>query len=111
MATRIQINRAPVLTLWASIVAIHEGVGLARALGLDLGALRGALQRSSADSWVLREWDRICQIPRWWDQKDLGGVLDLAAKAHSTAPLAAALKDLMKSLGPARAKELFSLSG
>ena len=95
------------LLLWASVVAISEGIGLARALGLDLAALRGALQHSSADSWVLREWDRICQIPRWWDQKDLEGVLRLAAKAQSSAPLAAALKDLMRSLGPARAKETF----
>ncbi len=98
------------LLLWASIAAIHEGVGLARALGLELGALREALQRSSADSWVLREWDRICQIPRWWDQKDLEGVLHLAAKAHSPAPLAAALKELMKPLGPARATGIFSRS-
>jgi 3-hydroxyisobutyrate dehydrogenase-like beta-hydroxyacid dehydrogenase len=98
------------LLLWASIVAISEGIGLARALGVDLGALREALQRSSADSWVLREWDRICQIPRWWDQKDLEGVLHLAAEAHSAAPLAATLKELMKPLGPARAKGVFSRS-
>lgn len=98
------------LLLWASVVAISEGIGLARALGVDVGALRDALQRSSADSWVLREWDRICQIPRWWDQKDLEGVLRLAANAHSAAPLAAALKELMKPLGPARAKATFSRS-
>ena len=96
------------LLLWASVVAIHEGIGLAGGLGVDLGALRDALQRSSADSWVLREWDRICQIPRWWDQKDLEGVLHLAARAHSGAPLAAALKELMKPLGPARARGLFA---
>ncbi len=99
------------LLLWASVVAISEGTGLARALGVDLGALREALQRSSAESWVLREWDRICQIPRWWDQKDLDGVLHLAATAHAGAPLAAALKELMKPLGPARAKETFLRSG
>ena len=99
------------LLLWGSVVAIHGGFGLAGALGLDLGALREALQRSSADSWVLREWDRTCQIPRWWDEKDLEGVLHLAAKADSAAPLAAALKELMKPLGPARAKEIFSPSG
>ena len=99
------------LLIWASIVAIHEGAGLARALGADLGVLRDALQRSSGDSWVLREWDRICQLPRWWDQKDLEGVLHLAAKAHAAAPLAAALKELMKPRGPARAKEIFSRSG
>jgi len=98
------------LLLWASIVAISEGIGLARALGVDLGALREALQHSSADSWVLREWDRICQIPRWWDQKDLQGVLHLAAEARSAAPLAATLKELMKPLGPARAKGVFSCS-
>ncbi len=98
------------LLLWASVVAISEGIGLARPLGVDVGALRDALQRSSADSWVLREWDRICQIPRWWDQKDLEGVLRLAANAHSAAPLAAALKELMKPLGPARAKATFSRS-
>lgn len=98
------------LLLWASVVAIAEGIGLARALGVDVGALREALQRSSADSWVLREWDRICRIPRWWDQKDLEGILRLAARADSAAPLAAGLKELTKPMGPARAKRLFSRS-
>ena len=96
------------LLIWASVVAIHEGIGLARTLGVDLGTLRDALQRSSGDSWVLREWDRICQIPQWWDQKDLEGVIHLADEVQYHVPLSKKLKEFMKPLSPDHAKWLFS---
>ena len=49
-------------------------------------------------------------MTRWWDKKALEGVLHLAAKAHSAAPVAAALKELMKPLGPARASAISASS-
>jgi len=59
------------LILWACLVATREGLDLARSQRVDLRVLRDALLMSSADNFVLREWDRVAGQPKWWDQKDL----------------------------------------
>ena len=98
------------LLLWASVTAIYESIALARPLGLDPAALRAILGHASGDSWALKEWESLCEIPKWWHQKDLDGVLRLAEKTGRPAPLAAALKDLLVDLTPGRAREVFAPS-
>lgn len=99
------------LLLWIAVVGIREAFTLARTAGVKPDVLRPALYLSSGDSWVLRQWDRICQQPKWWDQKDLGSVLSLAEAHGVAAPLAALTKELMKGLTPERARPLLSAPG
>ncbi|MBI3078990.1 MAG: NAD(P)-dependent oxidoreductase [Deltaproteobacteria bacterium] len=94
------------LILWACLIASREGLGLARSQGMDLGVLRDALLRSSADNFALREWGRVSQQPKWWDQKDLKGVLELAEESQAPVPIAAMVKELIKGFGPKEARDL-----
>lgn len=96
------------LILWACIVANKEGLLLARSHGADLRVLRDALLLSSAANFALREWDRVAGQPKWWDQKDLKGVLELAEASQTPVPLSAMAKELLKGYGPEQARRLFS---
>ena len=95
------------LILWACLMATKEGLNLARSQGMDLGVLREALLRSSADNFALREWHRVSQQPKWWDQKDLKGVLELAEASQTPVPISAMIKELIKGFGPKEARNLF----
>lgn len=96
------------MVLWAAVLANHEAFQFARTMGIDVDLLRDSLKISAADSWVLRTWDVIVQQHRWWDQKDLGSMLETAARHDAALPLAAHLKELMKPLRPEVARRLFS---
>jgi len=96
------------LILWACLVATREGLDLARSQRVDLRVLRDALLKSSADNFVLREWDRVAGQPKWWDQKDLKGVLELAEAGQTPVPISAMAKELLKGYGPEQARKLFS---
>lgn len=96
------------LILWACITASREGLLLARSQRVDLRVLRDALLKSSADNFALREWDRVAQQPKWWDQKDLKGVMELAEDTHTAVPVSAMAKELMKGFSPADARGLFA---
>ena len=95
------------LILWACLMATREGLSLARSYGMDLSILRDALLRSSADNFALREWYRVSQQPKWWDQKDLKGVLELAEESQTPVPISAMVKELIKGFGPEDARNFF----
>jgi len=95
------------LILWACLLASKEGLLLARSQGLDLRILRDALLLSSADNFALHEWDRVSGQPKWWDQKDLKGVLELAEEIRTPVPISAMVKELIKGFGPEEARKLF----
>lgn len=95
------------MILWAAVLANHEGFRFARTMGIDVDALRESLKISAADSWVLRTWDVIVQQSHWWDQKDLGSMLETASRHGADLPLAEQLKELMKPLRPEVARRLF----
>lgn len=99
------------LLLWIAVVGIREAFTVAKTAGVKPDVLRPALYLSSGDSWVLRQWDRVGQQPKWWDQKDLGSVLALAEAQGTAAPLAALTKELMKGFTPERARALLSAPG
>lgn len=97
------------LILWACVVVSREGLALAGRHGLDLAILREALIKSSADNFVLRHWDRVAEQPKWWDQKDLKAVLELAEDCGVAAPIAAMTKELIKDFSPEQARKLLSI--
>ncbi len=76
------------ILLWSNMVAMAEALQLGAALGLTPATLRTALGDCSADSWVLREFDRI--IPTW-PRKDMDIAVSLAGDAGLTLPVLAAV--------------------
>jgi 3-hydroxyisobutyrate dehydrogenase-like beta-hydroxyacid dehydrogenase len=57
---------------------------------------------------VLRQWDRVAQQSKWWDQKDLASALHLAEAHGLAAPLTALTRELMKGFSPERARALMA---
>jgi len=76
-------------------VGVHAALSLARRLGLSSSRLRTALQASSADSWALRELDRINLT---WPEKDLAQIMATADDAGLTLPLVAQVRELIRGL-------------
>jgi len=72
------------LLLWSGVVAVAESLRFAARLGADTTILRDAMTDCSADSWVLREIDRI--VPTW-PAKDMQNALAMAADAGIDLPL------------------------
>jgi 3-hydroxyisobutyrate dehydrogenase-like beta-hydroxyacid dehydrogenase len=95
------------MLLWSAVLANHEGIQFARRFGVDLGLLRESLKISSGDNWALRVWETIAAQPKWWDQKDLGVMLETAAQHGIEMPLTEELKRLMLPLRPEVAQKLF----
>jgi len=83
------------LLLWTGVVGVHAALSLARRLGLSSSRLRSALQASSADSWALRELDRINLT---WPEKDLAQIMATADDAGLTLPLVAQVRELIRGL-------------
>lgn len=96
------------MLLWTAVVANYEGIRFAEVWGVDAAVLRESLKLSSGDNWALREWERITSQPKWWDQKDLAGALELAKEMDVAMPLATLVKELMQPLRPEQAKRLFA---
>jgi 3-hydroxyisobutyrate dehydrogenase-like beta-hydroxyacid dehydrogenase len=95
------------MLLWSAVLANYEGIEFARKFGVDLGLLRESLKISSGDNWALRVWETIAAQPKWWDQKDLGVMLETAAQHRIEMPLTEELKRLMVPLRPEVAQKLF----
>jgi 3-hydroxyisobutyrate dehydrogenase-like beta-hydroxyacid dehydrogenase len=95
------------MLLWSAVLANYEGIEFARKFGVDLGLLRESLKISSGDNWALRVWETIAAQPKWWDQKDLGVMLETAAQHGIKMPLTGELKRLMVPLRPEVAQKLF----
>ncbi len=76
------------VVLWSTMVSMAEALRLGASLGVSPVTLRRALGDCSADSWVLREFDRI--VPTW-PRKDMDIALSLAAQTGLTLPVLAAV--------------------
>jgi 3-hydroxyisobutyrate dehydrogenase-like beta-hydroxyacid dehydrogenase len=84
------------LILWACISANHEGLGLAKKLGVDPERLRNALVDSSASNWALQT--RIEENPMPWAEKDMRIVLSEADRLRMSLPLCGVVTEVVKSV-------------
>jgi 3-hydroxyisobutyrate dehydrogenase-like beta-hydroxyacid dehydrogenase len=83
------------ILLWANIRADVETLRLARALGVDVGKLRAAIELGSGDNRPMREWGKHRLR---WPHKDLEVALAVAAEAGVEMKLVSQLPDLMREL-------------
>jgi 3-hydroxyisobutyrate dehydrogenase-like beta-hydroxyacid dehydrogenase len=83
------------ILLWACIRADLEALRLGRALGVEPGALREALNVGSGANRPLAEWGNHRLR---WPHKDLEVALQVAADAGIEVPLVSALPPLMEEL-------------
>jgi 3-hydroxyisobutyrate dehydrogenase-like beta-hydroxyacid dehydrogenase len=84
------------LILWACISANHEGLCLAKKLGVDPERLRTALLDSSAGNWALQM--RIEEQPMPWAEKDMRIVLSEADRLRISLPLCGVVTEVVKSV-------------
>lgn len=84
------------LMLWAAVCGTFEGIKLAEMWGLDITALRRALETSSADSWALRNWDRIGQMP--WSKKDMEIALKTGEEIGLSMPIGRAVQQEVSAI-------------
>jgi 3-hydroxyisobutyrate dehydrogenase-like beta-hydroxyacid dehydrogenase len=84
------------LILWACISANHEGLGLARKLGVDPERLRAALLDSSAGNWALQT--RPEEQPMPWAEKDMRIVLSEVDRVRVSLPLCGVVTEVVKSV-------------
>ena len=84
------------LILWACISANHEGLGLAKKLGVDPERLRTALIDSSAGNWALQT--RPEEQPMPWAEKDMRIVLSEADRLRISLPLCGVVTEVVKSV-------------
>jgi 3-hydroxyisobutyrate dehydrogenase-like beta-hydroxyacid dehydrogenase len=84
------------LILWACISANHEGLGLAKKLGVDPERLRTALIDCSAGNWALQT--RPEEQPMPWAEKDMRIVLAEADRLRVSLPLCGVVTEVVKSV-------------
>jgi 3-hydroxyisobutyrate dehydrogenase-like beta-hydroxyacid dehydrogenase len=84
------------LILWACISANHEGLNLAKKLGVDPERLRMALIDSSAGNWALQT--RPEEQPMPWAEKDMRIVLSEADRLRMSLPLCGVVTEVVKSI-------------
>jgi 3-hydroxyisobutyrate dehydrogenase len=65
------------IMLTASLLGVAEGLTLARAFGLDEGAVLPIIGASTGNSWAAQNW---ATARRFWEAYQPGGTLDLLAK-------------------------------
>jgi 3-hydroxyisobutyrate dehydrogenase-like beta-hydroxyacid dehydrogenase len=94
------------MLLWSTIAAVVEGMRLAEGLGVRRGPLVEGLRKSSADSWVLRTWDRPRELP--WADEDMRLVLAAAAGAGVDAPVSDVVQQV---IGAVRASGVLAEGG
>jgi 3-hydroxyisobutyrate dehydrogenase-like beta-hydroxyacid dehydrogenase len=93
------------MLLWACMAANFEALTLARQTGVDLPALVEALGHGSGANWSLSRWGKSTGK---WAEKDMDVALDMAQATRVSAPLAALVDQLMKSINQERMKALLS---
>jgi 3-hydroxyisobutyrate dehydrogenase-like beta-hydroxyacid dehydrogenase len=84
------------LILWACISANHEGLKLAKTLGVDPERLRVALNESSAGNWALKT--RVEEMPMPWAEKDMRIVLSEADALRLSVPLCGVVTEVVKAI-------------
>jgi 3-hydroxyisobutyrate dehydrogenase-like beta-hydroxyacid dehydrogenase len=83
------------LMLWTGVVGAHAALTLAQRLGLSPVRLRAALQASSAESWALRELDRI-QLT--WPEKDLAQIAAAMDAVGASLPIVGPVRETLRRL-------------
>jgi 3-hydroxyisobutyrate dehydrogenase-like beta-hydroxyacid dehydrogenase len=81
------------LLLWINSIGLIEAGRIAETTGIDLPALRDALQMSSGKSQALEDWD---QTSFMWALKDMQIVSKMADQAGLALPVTGAVKELVK---------------
>ena len=87
------------LVMWACLIANHEALALAKRFGVDEERLRGALLKSSADNYVLRNWGTNTMA---WAEDDMDLVQTMAHDAGVGLPQAGLNRELCRTLKPKR---------
>jgi 3-hydroxyisobutyrate dehydrogenase-like beta-hydroxyacid dehydrogenase len=87
------------LVMWACLIADHEALALAQRYGMDVEKLRTALQLSSADNQVLRNWGTNTMA---WAEDDMDIVQQMAADRGISLPQAGLNREICRSLKPKR---------
>ncbi len=87
------------MVMWACLIANHEALALAKRFGMDVELLRTALLRSSADNYVLRNWEVNTMA---WAEDDMEIVQKMAHDAGIGLPQAGLNRELCRTLKPKR---------
>jgi 3-hydroxyisobutyrate dehydrogenase len=89
------------MVMWSCLIADHEALALALRYGMDVEKLREALQLSSADNYVLRNWKVNTMA---WAEDDMEIVQQMAADRGLALPQAGLNRELCRLLKPKRFK-------
>jgi 3-hydroxyisobutyrate dehydrogenase-like beta-hydroxyacid dehydrogenase len=89
------------MIMWSCLIANHEALALAQRYGMDVERLRAALQLSSADNYVLRNWGMNTMA---WAEDDMEIVQQMAAEHGLALPQAGLNRELCRALKPRRFK-------
>ena len=89
------------MIMWSCLVANHEALALAQRFGMDPEQLREALELSSADNYVLRNW-RVNTMA--WAEDDMEIVQAMAADRGIALPQAGVNREILRALKPRRFK-------
>jgi 3-hydroxyisobutyrate dehydrogenase-like beta-hydroxyacid dehydrogenase len=87
------------LVMWACLIADHEALALAKRHGMDVEKLRAALERSSADNYVLRHWGTNTMA---WAEDDMEIVQAMAADKGVALAQAGLNREILRALKPKR---------
>jgi 3-hydroxyisobutyrate dehydrogenase-like beta-hydroxyacid dehydrogenase len=89
------------MIMWSCLIANHEALALALRHGMDPEKLREALLMSSADNYVLRNWQQNTMA---WAEDDMEIVQQMAADKGIALPQAGVNRELCRMLKPKRFK-------
>jgi 3-hydroxyisobutyrate dehydrogenase len=87
------------MVMWATLIANHEALALAKRSGIDVELLRDALLKTGADNYVLRHWGTNTMA---WAEDDLEIVQSMAHNAGLGLPQAGLNRELCRTLKPKR---------
>jgi len=89
------------MIMWSCLIANHEALALAQRHGMDPEKLRQALLMSSADNYVLRNWQQNTMA---WAEDDMEIVQQMAADRGIALPQAGVNREICRMLKPKRFK-------
>ncbi len=89
------------MIMWSCLIANHEALALAKRYGMDPENLREALKLSSADNYVLRNWQVNTMA---WAEDDMEIVQQMASGRGVGLPQAGLNREILRTLKPKRFK-------
>lgn len=87
------------MVMWACLLANHEALALAKRFGMDVERLRTALVGSSAENYVLHNWEANTMA---WAEDDMEIVQKMAHDVGIGLPQAGLNRELCRTLKPKR---------